>query len=58
MQPPIQGRYRDNYIFLDSLTKTPTIKKIIMDDKSGNSLYTDKNMLELYEYLKCKFENH
>ena len=57
MQPPIQGKYRDNYIFLDSLTKMPTIKKIIKDDKTGSSLYSDKDLLQLYCYLRSKFEN-
>lgn len=28
LQPPIQGKYRDNYIFIDSLTKMPMPKKL------------------------------
>ncbi len=28
LQPPIQGKYRDNYIFIDTLTKIPTPKKL------------------------------
>ena len=28
LQPPIQGRYRDNYIFIDTLTKFPTPQKL------------------------------
>ncbi len=28
LQPPIQGKYRDNYIFIDTLTKLPTPKKL------------------------------
>lgn len=28
LQPPIQGKYRDNYIFIDSITKMPTPKKL------------------------------
>lgn len=28
LQPPIQGKYRDNYIFIDTLTKFPTPKKL------------------------------
>lgn len=27
-QPPIQGRYRDNYIFIDSITRYPLAKKL------------------------------
>jgi hypothetical protein len=34
LQPPIQGRYRDNYIFIDSLTKFPMANKLeIMIEK-------------------------
>ena len=28
LQPPIQAKYRDNYIFIDTLTKMPTPKKL------------------------------
>lgn len=28
LQPPIQGKYRDNYIFIDTLTKFPLPKKL------------------------------
>lgn len=28
LQPPIQGKYRDNYIFIDTLTKIPLPKKL------------------------------
>lgn len=28
LQPPIQGKYRDNYIFIDTLTKFPVPKKL------------------------------
>ena len=27
LQPPIQAKYRDNYVFLNTLTKMPTPKK-------------------------------
>lgn len=34
LQPPIQGRYRDNYIFIDTLTKFPMPNKLkIMIEK-------------------------
>jgi hypothetical protein len=34
LQPPIQGKYRDNYIFIDTLTKIPVPKKLaIMIEK-------------------------
>ena len=29
LQPPIQGKYRDNYIFIDTLTKIPVPKKLV-----------------------------
>lgn len=35
LQPPIQAKYRDNYIFLDTITKIPTpkhFKKCVMND--------------------------
>lgn len=28
LQPPIQGKYRDNYIFIDTITKFPTPKTL------------------------------
>jgi len=28
LQPPIQGKYRDNYIFIDTLTKFPVPNKL------------------------------
>jgi len=34
LQPPIQGKYRDNYVFIDTLTKFPTPNKLeIMIEK-------------------------
>lgn len=51
LQPPIQGKYRDNYIFLDPLTKIPTPKKCISDVKSGNSPYTTEQLIELRDGL-------
>lgn len=29
LQPPIQGKYRDNYIFVDTLTKIPLPQKLV-----------------------------
>lgn len=28
LQPPIQGKYRDNYIFIDTITKFPVPRKL------------------------------
>ena len=43
LQPPIQGKYRDNYIFLDSLTKFPMPNKLeIMVDKKEIEFTTEQ----------------
>ena len=57
LQPPIQAKYKDNYIFIDTLTKIPTPEKFINDDKKNKSCYTIKQQKILYEYLHSKFEN-
>ena len=49
LQPPIQGKYRDNYIFLDTLTKIPTPSKLFNMINSDNSPYTKEQLLELKE---------
>jgi len=49
LQPPIQAKYRDNYIFMDTLTKIPTPSKLISDVKSGNSPYTREQLQELID---------
>lgn len=54
-QPPIQGKYRDNYIFIDTLTKIPTPKKFIELDRKNECPYIQEQQLELYNYLKSKF---
>jgi hypothetical protein len=51
LQPPIQGKYRDKYIFLDTLTKIPTPKTIKKLYESGNSPYTNDQLKELRDYL-------
>jgi len=51
LQPPIQGKYRDKYIFLDTLTKIPTPKTIKNLYESGNSPYTNDQLKELRDYL-------
>lgn len=55
LQPPIQGKYRDNYIFIDTLTKMPTPKKLLSDIISGKSLYTDEQIKELRDGLNALF---
>jgi len=53
LQPPIQQKYRDKYIFIDSLTKMPTPKYLI---EKNFSPFNEKQQRELYEALKKKFE--
>lgn len=39
LQPPIQGKYRDNYIFIDTLTKFPVPNKLeVMIEKKRNRI--------------------
>lgn len=54
LQPPIQQKYRDNYIFIDTLTKIPTPKLLI---KNNFEPFTESQQLELFKALKKKFEN-
>lgn len=58
LQPPIQAKYKDNFIFIDTLTKIPTPEKFIKDDKNNKSYYTEKQQKILYEYLHSKFSKN
>jgi hypothetical protein len=51
LQPPIQAKYRDKYIFLDTLTKIPTPKTIIQLYKSDECPYTTEQLIQLKEWL-------
>ena len=51
LQPPIQAKYRDKYIFLDTLTKIPTPSTIIQLYNSGNSPYTKEQLKKMKEWL-------
>ena len=51
LQPPIQAKYRDKYIFIDTLTKIPTASTLIQLHKSGNCPYTLNQLRQLKEYL-------
>jgi hypothetical protein len=43
LQPPIQGKYRDNYIFIDTLTKIPMPNKLeIMIEKKEIEFTTEQ----------------
>jgi hypothetical protein len=50
LQPPIQAKYRDNYIFIDPLTKFPTPNKLeIMIDKK--EIEFTPNQIEHYKKI-------
>jgi hypothetical protein len=51
LQPPIQAKYRDKYIFLDTLTKIPTPKTIIQMYNLGDCPYTTEQLIQLKEWL-------
>ena len=51
LQPPIQAKYRDKYIFLDTLTKIPTPKTIIQLYTSGDCPYTTEQLIQLKQWL-------
>ena len=51
LQPPIQAKYRDNYIFIDTLTKVPTPKTFKNLHEKNNLPYTNEQLIELRDYL-------
>ncbi len=51
LQPPIQGKYRDNYIFTDTLTKIPTPKKIISMYNEKTCPYSTQQLIALKDWL-------
>lgn len=51
LQPPIQAKYRDKYIFLDTLTKIPTPKTLIDLHAAGECPYTVDQLRELKKWL-------
>ena len=51
LQPPIQAKYRDQYIFIDTLTKIPTPKKLISLIVEKKSPYTLSQLKELKSFL-------
>tara|TARA_R110000772_G_scaffold192819_1_gene303714 strand:+ start:632 stop:1372 length:741 start_codon:yes stop_codon:yes gene_type:complete len=51
LQPPIQGKYRDNYIFIDTFTKIPTPKKLKSLIETKVSPYSNQQLIELKHYL-------
>lgn len=53
LQPPIQGKYRDNYIFIDTLTKFPTPKKLDYMIRKKEIEFTQEQ-IKAYQFI---FEN-
>ena len=51
LQPPIQAKYRDDYIFIDTLTKIPTPKKLKKLIDQGESPYTKEQLRYLRDIL-------
>jgi hypothetical protein len=54
LQPPIQGKYRDNYIFIDTLTKLPLPNKLETMIEKKEIILTKEQILsykELFEHL-------
>lgn len=47
LQPPIQAKYRDQYVFIDTLTKMPTPKHFAKLYKNGNLSYTKEQLQQL-----------
>ena len=58
LQPPIQCKYRDNYIFLDTLTKMPMPKKLQSMVKNKEIEFTREQVIqykELFDNLLTTF---
>ncbi len=51
LQPPIQAKYRDRYIFIDTLTRIPTPDELSKLIKQGKSPYTKAQLRELRDGL-------
>ena len=51
LQPPIQAKYRDKYIFLDTLTKKPTPKTFQEMNDANQLPYTKEQLINLRDYL-------
>ena len=56
LQPPIQGKYRDDYLFFDTLTKMPLPNKLDMLLKSKELELTDEQICGYIQVLN-KYKN-
>jgi len=57
LQPPIQGKYRDNYIFIDTLTKFPVPNKLeVMIERKEIEFSVDQiiKYKEIFDKLNAK----
>ena len=54
LQPPIQAKYRDNYIFIDTLTKIPTPETLARLIQEGKNPYTQEQMTRLRTLLNSQ----
>ena len=57
LQPPIQGKYRDDYIFIDTLTKIPTPKKLETIIKKKEVDFSENQIddyINLFQKLKLE----
>ena len=52
LQPPIQSKYRDRYIFIDTLTRIPAPDELFKLIKNGKSPFTNAQLRELRDGLK------
>lgn len=51
LQPPIQAKYRDKFIFIDTLTKIPTPKTLKQMIKNNTCPYTKQQLIELKDFF-------
>ena len=51
LQPPIQAKYRDHYIFIDTLTKIPTPETLARLIQQGKNPYTPEQITQLRALL-------
>uniref|UniRef100_A0A6C0BRF6 Uncharacterized protein n=1 Tax=viral metagenome TaxID=1070528 RepID=A0A6C0BRF6_9ZZZZ len=57
LQPPIQAKYRDNYIFIDTLTKFPTPKHLKNSIDNNDICLTSDQIKEYFDVFKILVEN-
>jgi hypothetical protein len=55
LQPPIQGKYRDNYIFIDTLTKIPMPNKLEIMIQKKEIEFTKEQIISYKEIFDKLF---